>query len=71
MDTTEITTEIGDINRTIGMTRKTKTIKTSMITTKTGTGLTTEGDQINTNTTETNPKHKSSSNTQTKTCQKC
>ena len=70
-DTTEITTEIGDTNQTIGMTRKTKTIKTGMITIQTGTGSTTDRDQTNTNTTETNPKHKSSLNTQTKTCPKC
>ena len=36
-------------------------------TTKTETGLITEGDQINTNTIETNTRHKSSSNFQTKT----
>ena len=41
-DTTEITTEIGDPNQTIGTTRKTKAIKTGMITIKTGTGTTTD-----------------------------
>ena len=36
-------------------------------TTKTDTGSTTEGDQTSTNITETNTKHKLSSNSQTKT----
>ena len=43
-DTTEITTEIGDTNQTIGTTRKTKAIKTGMITIKTGTDMTTDGE---------------------------
>ena len=65
------TTGTGDTNRTIDMIRKAKTTKTGMITIKTGTGSTTEGDQTSTNTTEINPKHKSSSSTQIKTCQRC
>ena len=51
--------------------QKTKTTKTGIITIKTGTGSRTEGGQTSTNTTEINLKHKSSLNTQTKTCQKC
>ena len=70
-DTTLTTTETGNTNQTIDMIRKAKTIKTGMLTIKTGTGSTTEGGQTSTNITETNPKHKSSLSTQTKTCQKC
>ena len=50
-DTTEITTEIVDTNQTIGTTRKTKAIRTGMITIKTGTGTTTDGDRTNPSTT--------------------
>ena len=71
LTTTETTIGAGDTNRAIGMNRKAKITKTGMITIKTGTGLTTEGDQTNTNTIETNLKHKSSLSTQIKTCQKC
>ena len=58
------------------MNRETKTTQTGMTIiqieigttiTKIDTGSTTEGDQINTNTTETNTKLKSSSNSQIKT----
>ena len=69
-DTTETTTETGDTKRTKDMTREIKTTTTGMITIKIDTGLTTEGDQINTSTTETNRKHKSFSNTQIKICSK-
>ena len=44
-DTTETATGTGDTNRTIDTIRKAKTIKTGMITIKTGTGSTTEEDQ--------------------------
>ena len=70
MAETEIISNNQDTNR------ETKTMQTGMTiikieigtkTTKTDTGLTTEGDQKNINTTETNTKLKSSSNSQTKT----
>ena len=66
-DTTETTTEILDINTSQDTNREIKTTKTGMIITKIETGSTTEGDQTNTNTTETNPKHKSFSNSLTRT----
>ena len=65
-DTTEITIATRDTNITKDTIRETKTTKTGMITIKIDRGLTTEGDQTNTNTKETNRKHKSSSNTQIK-----
>ena len=57
----------GDTNTTQDMNREAKTTKTGMITIKIETGLTTEEDQTNTSITGTNPKHKSSSNSQTRT----
>ena len=66
-DTTETTTEVEDTNTTQDMNRETKTTKTGMIIILKEIGLTTEGDQTNTNTTETNPRHKSSLNSQTRT----
>ena len=48
------------------MTKETRATRTGMITTKIEIGLTTGDDQINTNTTETNQKPKSYSNTLTK-----
>ena len=64
---TGTTIETEDTNTTQDTNRETKTTKTGMITIKIETGLTTEGDQTNTNTTETNQKHKSSLNSQTRT----
>ena len=49
------------------MTREIQTTKTGMITIKIEKGLTTEEDPTNTSTIETNQKHKSFSNTQTRT----
>ena len=66
-DTTETTIETGDTNTTQDMNREAKTTKTGMITIKIETGLTTKEDQTNTSITGTNPKHKSSSNSQTRT----
>ena len=63
-DITGTTIEKGDTNTTLDMKRETKT---GMITIKIETGSTTEGDRTNTNITETNPKHKSSLNIQTRT----
>ena len=60
MAETEITNNNQDTNREI------RTTQTGMTITKIETGLTTEGDQTNINTTETNTKPKSSSNSQTK-----
>ena len=57
---TEVTSRTSDMNKEI------QTTKTGMIITKIEIGLTTEGDQTNTNTTETNTRHKSSLNCQTK-----
>ena len=56
----EITSNNKDTNKEI------RTTQTGMTITKIETGLTTEGDQTNTNTTETNTKPKSSLNSQTK-----
>ena len=67
-DTTETTIETERTNKTLDTTREIKTTRTGMTTIRTDTGLTTEDDQINTNTTETNLRHKSHSNTLTKTC---
>ena len=58
---TEITNNNKDTNREI------RTTQTGMTITKIETGSTTEGNQTNINTTETNTKPKSSSNSQTKT----
>ena len=66
-DTTETTIETGDTNITQDMNKETKITKTGTITIKTETGLTTEEDQTNTSITETNPKHKLFSNSQTRT----
>ena len=66
-DTAETTTETGDTNTTQDTNKETKITKTGMITIKIETGSTTKGDRTNTNTTETNLKHKSSSNSQTRT----
>ena len=65
--TTEITIETEATNRIQGTTKETRTTKTGMTITRIETGLTTEVDQINTNTTETSQKHRSSSNTQIRT----
>ena len=65
--TTETTIETEDTSITQDMTKETKVTKTGMITIKIETRLTTEDDQINTSTTGTSQKHKSSSNTQIRT----
>ena len=65
--TTETTIETEATNRIRGMTKETRTTKTGMTITMIETGLTTEDNQINTNTTETSRKHRSSSNTQIRT----
>ena len=69
-DITGTTIEVGDTsttNTTLDMNRETKTTKTGVITIKIETGLTTGGDQTNTNITGTNQRHKSSLNSQTRT----
>ena len=74
--TTEIMAETEVTSNNQGMNRKIRTtqtgmtiakIETGMTTTKIETGSTTEEDQTSTNTTGTNKKLKSSSNSQTKT----
>ena len=55
---TGTTIETEGTNRTYGMTREMTGFRTGMTTTKIGTGLTIEDDQLNTNTTETNPEHR-------------
>ena len=65
--TTGTTAETEVTSNKQGTNREIRTTKTGMTIIKTETGLTTEGDQINTNTTGTNTKLKSSSNFQTKT----
>ena len=65
-DTTETTTETGDTNKTQDMTREIQNTKTGMITIRIETGSTTEEDPTNINITETNPRHKSFLNTQTR-----
>ena len=74
--TIETMAEIEITNNNQGMNRETKTIQTGMTITKIEigmtiirieTGSTTEADQTNINTTGTNTKPKSSSNSQTKT----
>ena len=66
-DSTGTTPEIRDTNKHRDMIRETKITSTGMIITKTETGLITEGDRTNTNTIETNTKHRSSLNSQIKT----
>ena len=56
--TTETTIETEDTNRTHGMIKEIIAFRTGMTTTKTGMGLTTEDDQLNTDTTEINPEHR-------------
>ena len=65
--TTETTAEMEDTNNNQDMNREIKITKTGVITIKIETGLTIEEDLTNTNTTETNTKHRSSSNSQIKT----
>ena len=65
--TTEITTETEVTNTTQDTNKGTKITKTGMITIKIKTGLTIEEGRTNTNTTETNTRHKSSSNSLTRT----
>ena len=65
-DTIGTTIETEDTNTTQDMNRETKTTRTGTIIIKIETGLTTEGDQTNINTTEINQKHKSSLNTLTR-----
>ena len=70
MAETEITNNNQDMNREIRTTQTGMTIikiEIGMTIIKIETGSTAEGDQTNINTTETNTKHKSSSNSQTKT----
>ena len=66
-DTTETTIGTGDTNKTQDMTREIQTTKTGMITIKIETGSITEEDPTNINITEINLRHKSFSNTQTRT----
>ena len=66
-DSTETTQETRDTNKRRDTIRETKATRTGMKTTRTETGLTTGGDQINTNTIETNTRHKLFLNFQTKT----
>ena len=65
--TTETTSETEGTSNNRDTNREIKITKTGMITTKIETGLTIEEDQANTNTTETNTKHKSSLNSQIRT----
>ena len=62
-DTTATTIETEDTNTTQDTNREAITTRTGMIIIKIGTGLTTEGNLTNINTTETNQKHKSSLHT--------
>ena len=64
---TETTVETEDTNNNRNTNREIRTTRTGMTTTKIETGLTTEEDQININTTEASTKHRSSSNFQIKT----
>ena len=66
-DSTETTAETGDTNKHRDTIREIKTTRADTRTTRTETGLITEGDQINTNTIETNTRHRSFLNFQTKT----
>ena len=65
--TAETAAEIEITNNNKDTNKEIRTTQTGMTITKIETGSTTEGDQTNINTTETNTKHKSSSNSQTKT----
>ena len=69
-DTTEITIETEDTNTTQDMNKEATTTRTGMIVIKIETGLTTEGNLTNSNTIETNQKHKSSLNTLTRILRK-
>ena len=62
--TTGTTIETEDTNKIQDMTKETRTTKTGMKTIKIETGLTTEDDQTNINTTGISQRRKSSSNTQ-------
>ena len=67
---TEITNNIQDTNRETQTTQTGMTIteiETGTTITKIDTGSTTEGDQTNISTTEINTKHRSSSNSRTRT----
>ena len=66
-DFTETMPEIKVTNKHQDTIKETRTTRAGMRTTKTETGLITEGGQINTNTIGINTKHKSFSNFQTKT----
>ena len=63
----ETTAEIEDTNNNRDTNREARTTRTGMTTIKIEIGLTTGEDQINTNTTGTYTKHRSSSNSQTRT----
>ena len=65
--TTETMAETETTNNNQGMNREIRTTQIGMIIIRIETGSTTEGDQTNINTTGTNPKPKSSLNSQTKT----
>ena len=65
--TTETTAETEGTSNNQETNREIKITKTGMITTKIETGLTIEEDQTNTNTTETNTKHRSSLNSRIRT----
>ena len=64
---TGTTIEIEDTNRTHGTTREIMDFRTGMTITTIETGLTTEDDQPNTNTTQTNPEHRCSLSMQIRT----
>ena len=64
--TTETTTGTEVTSRTRDTSKEIQTTKTGMITNKIEIGLTTEGDQTNTNTAETNTTHKSPLSSQTR-----
>ena len=66
-DTTETTIEADHANKIPDMTREIRTTRTGLKTLRTDTGLTTEDNQINTNTTEINLKLKSHLNSMNKT----
>ena len=65
--TTEIATETKATSTTRDTNKEIKTTKTGMIKTKIEIGLTIEEDQTNTNTTQFNTRHKSSSNSRIRT----
>ena len=64
---TETTLGVRDTNKQRDTTRETNTTSTDTTITKTETGLITEEDQTNTNIIKINIKHRSFSNSQTKT----